>query len=44
MGMQLAGRVALVTGVSVGLGTSIAEHLAAEVCRLALRRFTGGGG
>ena len=36
MDLQLAGRVALVTGASAGLGRGIACILAAEGCRLAL--------
>ena len=36
MDLQLAGKVALVTGASIGLGRSIAGLLAAEGCRLAI--------
>jgi 3-oxoacyl-[acyl-carrier protein] reductase len=36
MDMQLAGRVALVTGASAGLGRTIARMLAEEGCRLAI--------
>ena len=41
MNLQLAGKVALVTGASIGLGRSIATLLAEEGCRLAIvaRRF-----
>src|SRR3972149_4089465 len=36
MDLQLAGKVALVTGASMGLGRSIAALLAEEGCRLAI--------
>ncbi|MGA0598239.1 SDR family NAD(P)-dependent oxidoreductase [Enterovirga sp. CN4-39] len=36
MDLQLKGRVAIVTGASVGLGRGIAEELGREGCRLAL--------
>jgi 3-oxoacyl-[acyl-carrier protein] reductase len=36
MDLQLGGKVALVTGASVGLGNGIARMLAAEGCRLAI--------
>lgn len=36
MDLQLAGKVALVTGASAGLGRAIAARLAGEGCRLAL--------
>ena len=36
MDLQLAGKVALVTGASLGLGRSIAAFLAEEGCRLAI--------
>ncbi|SDD72110.1 SDR family NAD(P)-dependent oxidoreductase [Belnapia rosea] len=36
MDLQLAGRVALVTGASAGLGRTIAAMLAAEGCRVAI--------
>jgi 3-oxoacyl-[acyl-carrier protein] reductase len=36
MDLQLAGRIAVVTGASAGLGRAIAETLAEEGCRLAL--------
>ena len=36
MDMQLAGKVALVTGAAAGLGRTIARMLAAEGCRLAI--------
>jgi 3-oxoacyl-[acyl-carrier protein] reductase len=36
MDLQLAGKIALVTGASVGLGRAIAQVLAEEGCRLAI--------
>ena len=36
MDLQLAGKVALVTGASAGLGRTIARLLAEEGCRLAI--------
>src|ERR1041384_1969929 len=36
MDLQLAGKVALVTGASVGLGRAIAQMLAEEGCRVAI--------
>ena len=36
MDLQLAGKVALVTGASMGLGRSIAALLAEEGCRMAI--------
>jgi len=36
MDLKLAGKVALVTGASVGLGRAIATLLAEEGCRLAI--------
>jgi len=36
MNLQLAGKIALVTGASVGLGRAIAQMLAEEGCRLAI--------
>src|SRR6478609_5327300 len=36
MDLQLAGKVALVTGASVGLGRAIAQMLAEEGCLLAI--------
>ena len=36
MDLQLAGKTALVTGASVGLGRNIARLLAREGCRLAI--------
>ena len=36
MDLQLAGKVALVTGASIGIGRTIARVLAEEGCRLAI--------
>ena len=36
MDLQLAGKIALVTGASIGLGRTITELLAEEGCRLAI--------
>ena len=36
MDLKLTNKVALVTGASIGIGTTIAKHLAEEGCRLAI--------
>ena len=36
MDLKLTNKVALVTGASIGIGTTIAKHLAQEGCRLAI--------